>query len=67
MANVDPSEQAIKELGLPTYSDLHARVKELEAALRDVREYLDEIGDYPEPREAVERIDAVLRKIDPLT
>ncbi len=31
--NVDPSDYAIQELGLPTYSDLHARVRELEAAL----------------------------------
>ena len=31
--SIDPSEQAIKELSLPTYSQLHARVGQLEAAL----------------------------------
>lgn len=33
---IDPSEQAIKELGLPTYSQLYARVGQLEAALREI-------------------------------
>jgi hypothetical protein len=32
--STEPSELAVQELGLPTYSDLHSRVEQLEAALR---------------------------------
>jgi hypothetical protein len=37
-----------------------ARIAELEAALRDVRQYLDDISDHPEPRDTIEMIDKVL-------
>ena len=36
------------------------RIAELEAALRATRDYLEDIGDHPEPGEAIERIDAVM-------
>jgi hypothetical protein len=41
---LDPSELAITELGLPTYSDLHARVKELEAFKAEALAHLDRLS-----------------------
>jgi hypothetical protein len=39
---------------------LAARVDDLERALRDVRAYLDDLGNYPEPGEAIKAIDRAL-------
>lgn len=38
------------------------RVRQLEATLRGVRDHLDDIGEYPEPRCMIEAIDKVLAK-----